>query len=523
VCHRARFALVGRAGGYVDAVADNPHAGHGLRVVVIGAGLGGLSAACHLAGRGHRVTVVERDAEPGGRAGQWRSEGYAIDTGPSVLTMRGILAATFAAAGADLADHVDLLPVDPLYRACFTDADPILVRQGRDAMSEEIRAKAGSHDAAAFGRFCDWLTRLYKVEQPHFVEKNFDGFRDLIRPVGPGLQLARLGAFRRMSSVVDSYFDDQRLRKLFSFQALYAGLSPFEALAVYCVITYMDTVEGVWFPRGGIHAVARGLAAAATAAGAELRYDAPVRRIVRRLGETGPVVGVRLADGSFIPADAVVANPDVAALYDELVPGTPMPRVARKGEYSPSAALWLAGVKGSPPPDATHHNIHFGGDWRGSFDALIKTGTRQPDPSLLVSLPALSDPTLAPDGGQVIYALEPVPNLDGQVDWTTERDRCRAEMVGRLASWGYPVKEIVTERFLDPLDWEAQGMAKGTPFALSHRFLQTGPWRPANRDRRVPGLVLVGSGTVPGVSVPMVLVSGRLAADRVDEIAAEGR
>jgi phytoene desaturase len=493
-----------------------------LRVVVIGAGLGGLSAACHLAGRGYKVVVVERDAEPGGRAGQWRSAGYAVDTGPSVLTMRGILAATFAAAGADLADHVTLSPVDPLYRACFADGDPILVRQGREAMTEEIRSRAGSHDAAAFGRFCDWLTRLYRVEHPHFVDRNFDGVTGLIRPLGPALRLARLGAFRRMAAVVDSYFDDPRLRKLFSFQALYAGLSPYEALAVYCVITYMDTVEGVWFPTGGIHAVARGLAAAAEAAGVELRYNAPVRRIVRRLGQSGPVVGVRLDDGTLLPADVVVANPDVPAVYDELIPGTPAPRTARKGEYSPSAALWLAGVQGPPPPGAAHHNIHFGSDWQGSFDALIKHGTRQPDPALLVSLPALSDPDLAPPGGQVIYALEPVPNLDGQVDWTTERDRCRADIIGRLASWGYPVKEIVTERFLDPLDWEAQGMARGTPFALSHRFLQTGPWRPANRDRRVPGLVLVGSGTVPGVSVPMVLVSGRLAADRVDEIAAEG-
>jgi phytoene desaturase len=492
-----------------------------MRVVVVGAGLGGLSAACHLVGRGHEVTVVERESVPGGRAGQWVSAGYRIDTGPSVLTMPGLLAETFAAAGADIADHLRLSALDPMYRAWWPDAEPISVRPGREAMTEEIRERCGPQDAAAFGRFVDWLARLYRVEQPHFVERNYDRVTDLARPLRPALELVRLGAWRKMAAVVDSYFTDPRLRQVFSFQALYAGLSPFDALAIYCVITYMDTVEGVWFPEGGIHSVARGLADAATKAGADIRYDATVSRIVRRLGSSGPVTGVRLADGELLGADAVVANPDVPALYRELLPSARMPRVARRGEYSPSATLWLAGVRGSLPPGTGHHNIHFGGDWKGSFDALLRTGTRQADPAILVCTPSVTDASLAPPGGQVIYALEPVPNLDGRIDWASDRGRFRDSLVARLSASGYPVSDdqVVTERFVDPLDWEAQGMERGTPFALSHRFFQTGPWRPANRDRRVPGLVLVGSGTVPGVSVPMVLVSGRLAADRVDEIA----
>jgi phytoene desaturase len=491
-----------------------------VRVVVVGAGLGGLSAACHLAGRGHEVTVVERDAVPGGRAGVWESAGYRIDTGPSVLTMTGLLADTFAAAGADLDDHVTLRPLDPMYRAYYPDDEPLSVRPGREAMAEEIRQRCGPGEAAAFERFCAWLERLYRVEQPHFIERNFDGPLDLVRPLRPALDLLRLGGFRKVASVVNRTFADHRLQKLFSFQSLYAGLSPFDALAIYCIITYMDTVEGVWFPDGGIHAVSQGLADAAAKAGVELRYQAPVERITRRLGASGPVTGVRLAGGEHVGADAVVANPDVPAVYRSLLPDTPMPRVARRGEYSPSCALWLAGVRGELPPGAGHHNIHFGKDWKGSFDALLKTGTRQPDPAILVCCPAASDPALAPPGGQVLYALEPVPNLDGRLDWRYERDRIRDSLRSRLAGLGYPVDDVVTERFVDPTDWEAQGMERGTPFALSHRFSQTGPWRPANVDRRVPGLVLVGSGTVPGVSVPMVLVSGRLAADRVDQLAA---
>jgi phytoene desaturase len=490
-----------------------------MKVVVVGAGLGGLSAACHLSGRGHDVTVVERGDQPGGRAGLWSSEGYSIDTGPSVLTMVDLLRDTFAAAGTQLEDHLQLHRVDPMYRACFPDDEPILVRHGAEAMGAEILAKCGAGDAEAFGRFCTWLERLYHLEQPNFVERNFDRVTDLAWPIKPAIDLVRIGAFRKVTSVVNSYFDDHRLQKIFSFQALYAGLSPFEALAVYCVITYMDTVEGVWFPEGGIHAVSRGLAAAAEKAGATFRYGCAVDRIVRRLGTSGPVIGVHLADGEFVAADVVVANPDLPAVYRQLVPETPMPRVARRGQYSPSCALWLAGVRGTMPPEVAHHNVHFGRDWEGSFDALLNTGTRQPDPAILVCVPTISDPSLAPPGGHVIYALEPTPNLDGRIDWTTERDRIRDSMVARLGRLGYPVDDVVTEQFIDPADWERQGMERGTPFALSHKFFQTGPFRPNNRDKRIPGLVFVGSGTVPGVSVPMVLVSGRLAADRVDELA----
>lgn len=486
----------------------------------MGAGLGGLAATCHLAGRGHQVTVVERAAVPGGRAGVWESGGYRIDTGPSVLTMAGLLADTFTAAGADLDDHLTLRPVDPMYRAWYPDEEPLSVRRGRAAMTEEIRRRCGAGEAAAFGRFCKWLERLYRLEQPNFIERNFDGPLDLVRPLRPALELLRLGGFRRVASVVDGTFSDPRLRKLFSFQSLYAGLSPFEALAIYCIITYMDTVEGVWLPEGGVHAVATGLAAAAEKAGAEIRYQAPVERITRRLGTSGPVNGVRLSDGTHLGADAVVANPDVPAVYRSLLPETRMPRVARRGEYSPSCVLWLAGVRGPLPAGTAHHNIHFGRDWKGSFDALLRAGTRQPDPAILVSCPTVTDPGLAPAGGHVLYALEPVPNLDGRLDWRYERDRIRASLRSRLEGLGYPVGDVVTERFVDPTDWEAQGMERGTPFALSHRFFQSGPWRPPNVDRRAPGLVLVGSGTVPGVSVPMVLVSGRLAADRVDELAA---
>jgi len=485
-----------------------------MRVAVIGAGFGGLSAACHLTGRGHDVVVVEREEVPGGRAGLVEEAGYRLDPGPTVLTMVGLLEETFRAAGADLVDHLRLRPVDPMYRACFPDGSVLHVRHGREAMAAEIAAFAGPREAAAFHRFCRWLQELYELELPHFIARNYDSPFDLVRDPAALFRLVRLGALRKLAPTVESYFADPRLQRIFSFQAMYAGLSPFEALAIYCVITYMDTVEGVFFPDGGIHEVGRGLMQAAEKAGASFTFGQPVERITRNAD--GSVRGVKLVGGEHVDADAVVCNVDLPVAYRQLL-GLEPPLVSRRGHYSPSCVVWLAGVRGALPSDAAHHNIHFGTTWREAFDALLRDGRRMPDPSILVTCAAASDPSLAPAGGTTLFALEPAPNLDGHVDWEKERAHLRDELAGRVGSLGYPVDDVVVERLTDPRDWEAQGLERGTPFALAHRFLQTGPFRPANTDRRIPGLVFSGMGTVPGVGIPMVLISGRLAADRIDE------
>jgi phytoene desaturase len=486
-------------------------------VVVVGAGLAGLSAACELVGRGHEVTVLERDTTPGGRMGSLDVEGFRFDTGPTVLTMPDLLASTFAAAGADMADHLSLRRLDPLYRATFADGSTIRVRAGRDAMAQELRDTCGPVAADAFGRYVRWVTDLYEVEMPHFIARDYDHPLDLARPVGPAFRLARLGGFRKLSSAVARHFADERLQRLFSFQAMYAGLAPQRALALYAVISYMDSVAGVFYPEGGMHAVPVGLALAAEKGGATLRYGAKVDRIVLASGASGRVRGVRLEGGEVVPAEAVVATPDLPAVYRTLLPGLDPPRTVRRGTYSPSALVRHAGVRGRPGPEVAHHNIHFGGAWASSFRALLDDGTLMPDPSILVTVPTVDDPGQAPPGCSVLYALEPVPNLDGRLDWTVERPRAAARLAAHVAALGYP-DDVVVEQVVDPLDWERDGLERGTPFSLSHRFTQSGPFRPSTLERRAPGLVFAGSGTRPGVGVPLVLLSGRLAADRVEAL-----
>ncbi len=488
--------------------------------MVVGAGLGGLSAAAHLRGAGHEVTIVERETMPGGRAGMVIRDGFRLDNGPTVLTMPDLLADAFRAVGAEMSDFVTIKPVDPMYRAVFADGSTLFVRHGRAAMTEEIRRFSGPADAASFGRFCDWLERLYRAEMDAFIDANFDSPLDLLRPWRSGLELVRLGGFGKLGRKVASFFDDERLQRIFSFQSMYAGLAPYDALALYAVITYMDSVEGVYVPEGGMHQMAAGLAAAIEKAGVTIRYASPVTAITR--DSSGRVTGVEIGGDEQLAADVVVCNVDLPVAYRELLDGVRAPRAARSGTYSPSCLLWVAGVEGSPPAEACHHNIHFGRDWDGAFKALIDDGELMPDPSILVTLHSLDDPSLAPPGSSSIYVLEPTPNLTGKIDWPRERDRIVTDLRERVAGLGYPT-DVVVEEVYDPTDWERMGMEQGTPFALAHTFFQTGPFRPNNVNKKVPGLVFTGSSTLPGVGVPMVLVSGKLAAERVAQIAGRGR
>ncbi len=508
------------------------------RIVIVGAGLGGLSAACHLAGAttrdrqnvsprqrqrqsggAHEVTVLERSSVPGGRAGLVAEAGYRLDPGPAVLTMVDLLAETFAATGTPMSDLLTVARVDPMYRACFEDGSTLYVRHGREAMAEEIRSVAGATEAAAFHRFADWLEQLYRVEMAHFIDRNFDSPLDMVARPFALARLARLGGFGRVQHHVERFFRDERIQRIFSFQSLYAGLSPMQALGAYAVITYMDSIAGVFFPKGGMHAIATALATAAEKAGARFRYETDVERVLRR--SDGGVRGVRLVGGEVVEADIVVVNADLPVAYQRLLPELAMPRAARRGPYSPSCVTWLVGAKGPLPEGAAHHNIHFGKEWSGAFDALLKTKTRQPDPSILVSAHTVGDASLAPEGGQALHILEPTPNLDGSpIEWEQLRPVVHESLRERCVGLGYPVAEqqIEVERLIDPVDWERMGLAMGTPFGLSHTFLQTGPFRPGNTDKRAPGLVFVGSSTVPGVGVPMVIISGKLAAERVSQL-----
>jgi phytoene desaturase len=477
-------------------------------VVVVGAGLAGLSAALHLAGRGRAVTVVERGDVPGGRVGRLDVDGYRLDTGPTVLTMPDLIDETFAAVGESTADRLELESVDPAYRALFSDGSALNVHSDRDAMAAEVERLAGPEEAQGYLRLREWLARLYQVEFDGFIAANFDSPLSLLTP-----QLARLtalGGFRRWDRMVKRFIGDPRLHRIFTFQALYAGVPPQRALAVYAVIAYMDTVAGVYFPRGGMRALPDALAAAAANAGVEFRYGATVTGLDRG-GDR--VRAVDTDTGERIDADAVILTTELPDTY-RLLGRTPRRLLSLRP--SPSAVVAHIGCR-SPDADLPHHHILFGDTWEQTFREIIDDGVVMSDPSLLVTRPTAGDPALAPPGRDLLYVLAPAPNLSrGTVDWKSVGGGYADAMVAAVAD-RLPQLGVDTEllHVVNPADWAEQGMVAGTPFALAHTFGQTGPFRPANTVRGVDNVVLAGSSTVPGVGVPTALMSGRLAADRV--------
>ena len=478
-------------------------------VVIVGAGLGGLACALHLAAAGRQVTVVERESVPGGRAGRLSVDGYEFDTGPTVLTMPELIAEPLAAVGEKLDDWLELTPLDPAYRAYYPDGSTLDVRTDTTRMAAEIARVCGPREADGYLRFVDFTRQLWQLERDNFIDRNLDTPLDLINL--NLLKLLGMGAFRRLQPKIDDYFRDPRTQRIFSFQAMYAGLAPHDALAIYAVIAYLDSVAGVYHPKGGMHAVPKALAGAAEKHGVTFRYSTTVEKVTTA---NGRATGVLTSDGEHIRADVVILNPDLPVAYRDLLP----PRRARKLQYSPSCVVLHIGSSQSYSKIG-HHNIHFGKAWKGTFDELINKGLLMSDPSLLVTNPSHTDPSVAPDGRQTYFVLAPTPNLEtGPIDWRGGMgERYADELLGVLEQRGYVGFRdgVEVQRIITPADWADQGMAAGTPFAAAHSFTQTGPFRPSNLHPSLPNVVFTGSGTQPGVGVPMVLISGKLAATRV--------
>ncbi|MET0134555.1 MAG: phytoene desaturase family protein [Kibdelosporangium sp.] len=481
-------------------------AGRTDRIVVVGAGLSGLAAATHLAGRQREVTVLERAAVPGGRAGRMDIGEFRLDTGPTVLTMPDIIDETFAAVGESLAARLDLVPLLPAYQACFADGSRLAVHSDADAMAEEVAAFAGPEEARGYLGLRRWLTQMYQATYDQFIAANIDSPLSLVSP-----QLARLVALGGLSTLdrqVGRFVHDDRLRRAFTFQSLYAGVAPQRALAVYGVIAYMDTVAGVFFPRGGVRALPDALAAAATDAGVDFQYGETVVQLERNGTH---VAAVRTASGRRFPCDAVVLTTEPHVSY-RLLSRTPN-RPARL-QAAPSAVVAHLSVRRQ---DTAHHTISFGAAWRETFAELIDHGRTMTDPSLLITRPSATDPTLAPAGRDLVSVLAPVPNLDrSRIDWDRLADRYVEEVL-HIVERRVPgsTDDAYLLHTITPADWADQDMTAGTPFSYAHSLTQTGPFRPGNFPRHSANAVLAGCGTVPGVGVPTALISGRLAADRI--------
>ncbi|MFD6159862.1 phytoene desaturase family protein [Nocardia sp. NPDC060256] len=482
--------------------------GRSDHVVVVGAGLAGLATAVHLAGRGRRVTVVEREEVPGGRMGRLDLNGYRLDTGPTVLTMPELLDDVFDAVGERTADRLELSSVTPAYHAFYADGRALEVHSDEDAMVRSVTEFAGAAQAAGYRRLRAWLARLYRAEFDRFIAANFESPLSMLTPALA--RLTALGGFRRWDHKVAQFISDPDLRRAFTFQSLYAGVAPDRALAAYAVIAHMDTMSGVYFPRGGMRAVPDALAAAATAAGVQFRYQSTVTELE---SSGSRVTAVRTDQDERIDCDAVVLTTELHRTYALLGHRTRRPVRLRA---APSAVVLHIGCD-RVQPELPHHALLFGTEWESSFREIIDGGQVMSDPSLLLTRATAGDPSLAPAGRDLLYLLAPAPNLErGHIDWP-KFGTTYAEQILDLAQrrMGARWADLDLLQIVTPADWARKDMLAGSPFALAHTFAQTGPFRPANMIRGIDNVVLAGGSTVPGVGIPPVLISGRLAADRI--------
>ncbi|GGI04467.1 phytoene desaturase family protein [Egicoccus halophilus] len=480
------------------------------RALVLGAGIGGLSAAARLAHAGYQVQVHERLPRPGGRSNLIERGGFRIDTGPSILLMRDIVEGTFADVGADPADYVSIRRLDPAYRVFFADGTRMDAKVDR----AELRAELEHIEPGAGARFDDFAEigdQLYRGAREHFVERNFRSMREMFG-VSNLPQFVSLRVYEPMHKLVGRHFRDPRLRQLFTFNAMYIGMNPFTAPAIYALLPYNDTVEGVHFADGGMYGVVEGLVRLCEDLGVEIVCDHPATGVLQR---DGRAAGLSFADGD-LEADLTLVNADWPWAQQRLLDREPRhPLPGKRLRYGPSAMNFYWAVQGDVG-NLEAHNIMFGDDYEGNFRDVF-AGKVHERPSYYVHVPTLADPSLAPDGHHIVYVLVPHSNSDAPIDWAHERDRVREFVLHDLEAKGVTLRErIQFEEVIDPPRWAEQfSLARGATFGLSHSVSQVGYLRPHNKDPHLRDLYYVGSSTHPGAGVPMVMLSARLVTERI--------
>jgi phytoene desaturase len=487
-------------------------------VLVIGAGIGGVTAATHLAKAGLHVTVVEKNGQPGGRCGRLVRDGHWFDTGPTLLVMRPLYEAEFRALGTSLPERLELRQVDPTYRLVFDDGSQLALTSDMASMRQQLEAiEPGSFNGLQ--RYLQEGGRHYRLVLDNLVNRDFRRASDFFRVQDVGL-LFRLKPFVNHHRNMAAYFAASRLKSAFTFQDLYVGLSPFEAPATFSMLPYTEVAHGVWYPSGGMYSIVETLVDLARDAGVQFRFGSAVSRI-NTSGKRAR--GVSLADGSEIEADVVLANADLPYVYQHLLPDTRLAKTMARKQFSCSAVSFLWGV------DRTYdalgpHTLFLADDYRANFTSIVRDLSLPTNPSLYVHAPARLDPSMAPPGQDTVTAIVPVGHLseDGTQDWEKARDRAREHVFRRLRALGITDIEahIKFEESYTPVSWaERHNLAKGSTHGLSHKLSQMAYFRPSNRHRRYRNLYFVGASTHPGTGVPITMVSGRLAARRIlDEL-----
>jgi len=495
------------------------------RVVVIGSGLGGLAAACTLAARGYAVTLCEKNPWVGGKAAVIDEQGFRFDMGPTILTIPRVLKRIWAEAGRDLATALDLVPLDPQWRSFFVDGTTLDLRSDVREMQATLDEFApGSGAGAGYARFMDLSRRLHRLSDEFFFWRSVGGMRDMLNvrqslSVGFLKELIGMRPGHSVAGTVRSFVPDERAAQMLDHYTQYVGSCPEQSPAVLCGIAHMQSHDGVWYPRGGTGAVPQALASLAVDLGVEIRTKTPIRRIIV---ESGRVRGVETAAGETIRAGAVVSNSDSVRTHRELLEGPTRQRFLGRRRYEPACSgvvLYLGLDKRYE--QLIHHNFVFSRDPHEEFAAIYGRGEPAPDPTCYVCAPAVTEPEVAIPGGEALYVLVHTPYLRPHHDWTKMLPGYRDTIIRKLvetAGMKDLERHIVFERALTPQDInDRYHVLDGAIYGLASHGKYLGAFKPANRWPDVEGLYMAGGSAHPGPGMPMVMMSGWIAADCVDQ------
>jgi len=487
-------------------------------VAVIGAGIGGITAAIHLAKQGLHVTVVEKNSHPGGRCDRLSRMGHQFDTGPTLLVMPLLYEAEFRALGTSLHERLELQRVDPTYHLVFDDGSQLALTSDMKSMREKLEAM----QTGSFQGLLHYLQegRLnYQLTLDNLVNHDFRKASDLFN-FHTLASIFRLKPLANHYRNMSTYFDDPRLKAAFTFQDIYMGLSPFEAPATFSMMPFTELAHGVWYPKGGMYRIVETLMDLANEAGVEFIFDSAVKQIETNSSHAS---GVLLADGILLDADAVLANADLPYVYQNLLPNDGRTDSFSHKQFSCSVISFFWGM------DKTYeeigpHTLFLADDYRENFERIDRDLSLPSNPSLYIHAPARLDPSMAPRAQDTLIAIVPVGHLseDGEQNWSRLRDEARQHVFRRLQSLGISDirSHIKFEETHTPLSWRKRyNLMKGSTHGLAHTLTQMAYFRPSNRHRRYKNLYFVGASTHPGTGIPTAMVSGRLVSERImDEL-----
>lgn len=495
------------------------------RIGVIGGGLGGLAAACTLAARGHKVVLFERNEWLGGKAAQLTGAGFRFDMGPTIVTIPSVLRRIFSEAGRRMEDYLELIRLDPQWRCFFENGTFLDLKQDAEAMAKSLDQFApGTNSGAGYREFIALSRRLDDISQRNFFYKSIGGLRDMVdfkasfdpKLLGDVLAM-RMG--RSVAGTVRAFNPDPRVAQMVDHFTQYVGSSPYGSPAVLCGIAHMQHDEGVWYPIGGTRAVPLALEKLARELGVEFRLGKMISKVLTR---DGAVRGVRTTTGEDIELAAVVSNCDSVRTHRELINGAVGAKFEKRRNYEAACSgvvLYLGLNKRYE--NLAHHDFVFSRDPHEEFDFIYKKGEPAPDPTCYLAATTCSEPATAPAGGEALYVLVHTPYLRPHHDWKKLFPAYRKVILEKLKRTG-GMKDIedriVFESALTPQDInDRYHVLHGAIYGLASHGKFLGAFKPGNRSPDLRGFYLAGGSAHPGPGMPMVLMSGWIAADALDK------